>query len=83
MINTPGYVQHPFPVEGRFEGEVAFDYAAGSFIVWLGSHWALVDQSEEWEDKLTPDELVDVRNYIKNKERYDQLLRDHFPEDML
>ena len=83
MINTTGYVQHPFSIDGRFKGEVAFDDYVNKFIVWNGSHWRILEQSSEFEDTLSATELADVRNYIKNKKRFDDLLKDHFPEDML
>ncbi len=83
MINTTEYVQHPFPIDGRFSGEVAYDYNVNVFIVWNGTHWEKLGQDIEWEDKLSQDELVEVRTYIRNREKYEKLLRDHFPEDFL
>ena len=68
----------------RCTGDMCFDTSGNKVLVWTGQGWDEMHQSVTPDPmNLTPEEIVEVRDFLKNKEKYRQVLIEHFPEDYL
>jgi len=64
-------------------GEMYYDTNTNQMLVYNGAGWNEIKQDILMDDHLAPNELQAVRQFLSNKDKYEQVLREHFPEDYL
>lgn len=86
IYNTIDYnpTTNPMMTANAQVGEVSIDVNNNNVLVFDGSQWVTVQQT------ITPDlgalsstEIEQVRKFIDNLEKYEKVLKEHFPEDYL
>ncbi len=75
-----------FPIEGRYNGEIAF--YQDNFIVWDVTFGAWSEINQEVLDptegfRFNQDETGKLRKLLEDYDRLKQIVKEHYPEDLL
>jgi len=78
--NLNGYTDY----DDYSKENVVYDTTDNKFYTKRNSTYNLIEQADSNEFfSLSYSELEDVRNMLKTYKKYEQIIRDHFPEEFL
>ena len=84
MIEMPVIIQGPaIAPPNRIDAQIGeVRYISGAIEVFDGSQWQTINQTAHFAE-MSDYDMVSIRRFIDNQDKYEEILKEHFPEDYL